>query len=119
MNGSKILIMGLTFKENVADTRENPVHKVISLLKGHGCRVFGYDPLLTDQEIAAFDILPVDSLFGVHVDAVIMTVVHDVFQQMDLTDLKKCLKEPGVLVDVRGHFSVKDAEDLGMIYRTL
>jgi cell division ATPase FtsA len=50
IKGSRVLIMGLTYKENVADTRETPVKEIISELKGYGVEMYGYDPLLDDIE---------------------------------------------------------------------
>jgi UDPglucose 6-dehydrogenase/UDP-N-acetyl-D-galactosamine dehydrogenase len=119
LNGVKLLIMGLTFKENVADTRENPVHEVIRLLHSHGAALFGYDPLLSYDDVKAFDIQPVDFLNDVQVDGIIMTVVHDAFKSMQLTELKEILADPGVLIDVRGHFNKEDAEEHGFVYKTL
>jgi len=48
IKGSKVLIMGLTYKENVADTRETPVKEIIRELKEYGVAIYGYDPLLGD-----------------------------------------------------------------------
>ena len=50
IKGSKVLIMGLTYKENVADTRESPVREIINELKGFGIEIHGYDPLLSKEE---------------------------------------------------------------------
>ena len=51
---SKVLIMGLTYKENVPDTRESPVSEMIHELKGFDVDVYGYDPLLSDDQIEGF-----------------------------------------------------------------
>jgi len=51
IKGSKVLIMGLTYKENVADTRETPVKEIIRELKEYGVDIYGYDPLLNDIEM--------------------------------------------------------------------
>jgi len=55
-----MLIMGLTCKENVADTRETPVKEIIKELKEFGVDIYGYDPLLDDIE-HEFGIKPYDS----------------------------------------------------------
>ena len=62
INGSKVLIMGLTFKENVKDTRETPVNSIIKELKDFKCELYGYDPLLKKEEILDFDVIPLDNL---------------------------------------------------------
>jgi len=51
IKGSKVLIMGLTYKENVLDTRESPVKEMVKELKEFGVDVYGYDPLLSREEI--------------------------------------------------------------------
>jgi len=51
IKGSKVLIMGLTYKEDVADTRETPVRGIIKELKEYGVDIYGYDPLLNDIEM--------------------------------------------------------------------
>ena len=43
--------MGLTYKENVPDTRESPVREMVRELKEFGVNVYGYDPLLSKEEI--------------------------------------------------------------------
>ncbi|MBU0496798.1 MAG: nucleotide sugar dehydrogenase [Candidatus Thermoplasmatota archaeon] len=119
LNGSNILVLGLTFKENVPDTRENPVREVIRLLKDHGCTVYGYDPLLSPEMIEGFTIDAVADMNQVRVDAVILTVVHDAFKTLKLTTLKKMMKKPGILIDVRGFFDKEQVAAAGIIYQTL
>ena len=51
IKGSKVLIMGLTYKENVPDTRESPVREMFKELKEFGIDVYGYDSLLSREEI--------------------------------------------------------------------
>ncbi|MCW3130623.1 MAG: UDP binding domain-containing protein [Methanophagales archaeon] len=56
IKGSKVLIMGLTYKENVPDTRESPVREMVKELKEFGVDVYGYDPLLSKEEIEGFGV---------------------------------------------------------------
>jgi len=117
MNGSKVLIMGLTFKENVDDTRETPVKHIIKELKEFKCQIFGYDPLLSREDIESFGITAVESYNDESVDCVIVSVVHDEFKQISLSNLKNSMKENPILIDVRGFF--KQAKDHGFSYHTL
>jgi len=118
INGSKILIMGLTFKENVKDTRETPVKEIIRELKEFKCDIYGYDPLLSIEEINSFGVQPLDNLNDIKVDCVIITVVHDIFKKMGLNKLKENMSNNPLLIDVRGKFG-KEAEKHGFIYRRL
>ena len=54
IKGSNVLIMGLTYKEDVADIRESPVENMVHELKEYDVNVYGYDPLLPDSVIAHF-----------------------------------------------------------------
>jgi len=117
IKGSKVLIMGLTFKENVDDTRETPVQYIISELHDFGCSVFGFDPMISNHEIESFGISAVDSFDAEPVDCVIITVVHDQFKQISLESLKKRMNDQPILIDVRGIF--RDAKNYGFSYYTL
>jgi len=48
--GSKVLIMGLTYKGNVPDTRESSVREMVKELKEFGVAVYGYNPLLSKDK---------------------------------------------------------------------
>jgi UDP-N-acetyl-D-glucosamine/UDP-N-acetyl-D-galactosamine dehydrogenase len=118
IKGSKVLIMGLTFKENVDDTRETPAKEIIKELKEFQCEIFGYDPMLRHEDIDTFGVKPLDNLTDVKVDCVIMTVVHDSFRNISLNKLGKIMNNNPVLIDVRGHYN-KDAERNNFIYCSL
>ena len=119
LNGSKVLIMGLTFKENVEDVRETPVEEIIKELKEFKCKIYGYDPLLSNEEIESFEVKAVDKLNSVKVDCVIVTVVHESFRKIKLDELKETMNSKPVLIDIRGFFGEKNAEEGGFYYRTL
>ena len=115
---SKILIMGMTFKENVEDTRETPVKEIIKELKEFKCTLYGFDPLLSREEINSFGVEALDELHDAKVDCVIITVVHDTFRNIELNKIKETMNEKPILIDVRGVFK-KKAENNGFIYRRL
>ena len=118
INGSKILIMGLTFKENVEDTRESPIKETIKELKEYKCDLYGYDPLLTKEEIESFGILAVDAFNGIKVDCFIVTVMHDEFKEISTDQFKTASrdKQP-ILIDVRGYY--RKTKESGFFYYTL
>ncbi|MDI6885911.1 MAG: nucleotide sugar dehydrogenase [archaeon] len=64
IKGSKVLIMGLTYKENVPDTRESPVREMVKELKEFGVEIYGYDPLLDKEEIEGFEVKALDFSFS-------------------------------------------------------
>jgi len=118
IKGSKLLIMGLTYKENVPDTRESPVKDMVEELKEFGIKIYGYDPLLSREEIENFGVKALDDL-NVKVDCVIITVAHDEFKEMTLGDLAKMMNDNPVLIDVRGTFDAEVAEKMKFYYKKL
>jgi len=115
IKGSKVLIMGLTYKENVPDTRETPVVEMIRVLKEFGVEVYGYDPLLTIEEVAGFGVEAVDGLKD-GMDAVVVTVGHDQFRGISMEEIANAMGEAPVVVDVRGMYDGSEAGELGIRY---
>ena len=119
VSGSRVLLMGLTYKENVADTRESPVKGIIAALRNSGAEVYGYDPLLDDIE-DEFKVEVVRSLRNVQaIDAVIIAVCHDAFRSINLGHLKKVMGNRPILIDVRQAYDREAAEGEGFYYQTL
>jgi UDP-N-acetyl-D-galactosamine dehydrogenase len=125
IKGSRVLIMGLTYKENVADTRETPVKQVIKELQDYGIIVFGYDPML--------DITEAEEEFGIEIlnsieqeakyDGIILAVSHDIFKEngleINLDKLAALTNSKPVLIDVKRCVDVDKAREKGFCYRTL
>ena len=120
IKGSKVLIMGLTYKENVPDTRESPVKEIVKELKEFGIEAYDYDPLLSKEEIEGFGVNAFDILdVKIKMDAVIVAVAHDEFKKMGLEDIGKFMNTKPVLVDARGMFDGEDARKNGFYYKEL
>lgn len=119
IKGAKILVSGLTFKENVKDIRNSKIEKTIGELKNRGCQIFGYDPLLDNGEIERFEVVPVFNLAKIpdKFDAVIMAVIHNQFKDITLASLKKIMSRPPILIDIKNHFS--NTLKSGFIYKSL
>ena len=118
IKGSRVLIMGLTYKEDVPDTRESPVEEIVNELKEFKVDVYGYDPLLTDETIRKFGATPLRQL-DKKVDAVIIAVAHSVFRKMSVHEIRSLMNGNPVLVDVRGMVDRDEAEKTGILYRKL
>jgi UDPglucose 6-dehydrogenase/UDP-N-acetyl-D-galactosamine dehydrogenase len=118
IKGSNVLIMGLTYKEDVTDIRESPVEKMVHELKDYDVNVYGYDPLLSDAVIEHFGARPLPDL-DKKMDAVIITVAHRKFREMSLEQIRGLMNSNPVLVDVRGLVNQHEAEKSGMYYRRL
>jgi UDPglucose 6-dehydrogenase/UDP-N-acetyl-D-galactosamine dehydrogenase len=118
IKGSKIVIMGLTFKENVDDTRETPVREIIKELKEFQCEIYGYDPMISKEEIEKFGIKYLDDLNKIQVDCIIITVIHDIFKKISLDNLIGIMNNNPILIDVRGYYN-EEAKKRNIIYRKL
>ncbi len=119
IKGSKVLIMGLTYKENVPDTRETPSKEIIKELLEYGVDIFAHDPLVEDI-LGEFGVNPVPDIKALKgFDCVIITVKHSQFSAYSLADLKAIMKPGPVLVDVRGLFRREDAINKGFSYFSL
>lgn len=121
--GSRVLIMGLTYKEDVPDFRESPAKEIIKELREYGIEVVGLDPLLDANNLErGFNI----KLFKdfkeakeAKSDCIILAVAHSSFRQLSLSDLKQMQNSNPVLIDVRGMFDAEEAKKAGFCYRSL
>jgi UDP-N-acetyl-D-galactosamine dehydrogenase len=125
IKGSKVLIMGLTYKENVPDTRETPAKELIKELIEYGVDVYGYDPMLAVKEAEEeFQIKMLASLEqDVVFDGIILAIAHDVFKEngkgISLDRLEAIATNNSVLIDVKGYFNEAKVRGKGFSYRTL
>ena len=80
---SKILIMGITFKENCPDLRNSKVVDIINELRSKNAEVDIYDPWVDIEEVKeSCGLMPIDSLNANSYDAVLLTVAHDLYKNM-------------------------------------
>jgi len=123
IKGSKVLIMGLTYKENVADTRETPLKQVIKELKEFGIDTYGYDPVLNNGE-DEFGIKILKNLKpGIKFDGIILAVAHDAFKEngreISLDKLAELMNSRAVLIDVKRCLDGNKVREKEFCYRTL
>lgn len=116
---SRVLILGLTYKENVPDSRESQVRGIIEGLRSSGVEVLAHDPLLRGfaREFRVVEVA--DLREASRLDAVIACVNHDQFKKIRLAELKTRMNRDPVLVDIRQAFDRAEAESLGFYYWTL
>ena len=100
VKGANILMLGITFKENCPDVRNTKAVDVVKHLKEYETNVTIYDPLANPVEVMhEYGLKSVNELPQEKFDAVVLTVAHKKFLQMDLTPLKN---ENAVVYDVKG-----------------
>ncbi|MDH7446586.1 nucleotide sugar dehydrogenase [Aquimarina sp. 2201CG14-23] len=97
---SKVLVLGITFKENCPDVRNTKAVDVIRNLKDFGTDITIYDPWANPDEVKhEYAMETVTELPSSAYDAVVLTVAHKEYLDVDL---KSLLKPNGVLYDVKG-----------------
>lgn len=119
IKGSRVLIMGLTYKENVQDTRESPSKDIITELNHYGIEIYGYDPLLTEEEIEEFGVKLYKKYDGTKFDAIIVAVKHKQFLDLNIIEIKSMMNKRAVLIDVKGIYDQKEAKHQAIYYKKL
>jgi len=104
INGSKVLLMGITFKENCPDIRNSKVVDLYNELLDFGLNVDVYDPLANFNEVKKeYDIDLVENL-SKECCCVILAVPHQQFKEVDYSSL---LLENGIIFDLKGFLDNK------------
>ncbi len=118
IKGCKVLVMGITFKENCPDIRNSKVIDIINELKEYGIEIKVVDPLAEESEVQREYGIRLSKLEDVtDVDAVIFAVPHEKFKDINLRELKRIYRDDKlVLIDIKGMFDRKKAEDLNYLY---
>lgn len=116
---SKVVILGLTFKENCPDTRNSKVNDIIKQLNTYEISPVVVDPWASDRDAMHEYGVTLTKLEDVKdADCVIVAVAHKEFKALDLNDIKKLYKngsdEAKVLLDVKGLYNVDDLRKSGM-----
>lgn len=111
--GARVLVMGLTFKENCPDLRNTRVTDVIHELAGFGMQVDVYDPWVSRTEAKhEYDLdLLADAPEPGNYDAVVLAVSHREFQAMGPDAIRALTKPGGVLFDVKSALPRGCADD--------
>ncbi len=100
IRNSKILVLGITFKENCPDVRNTKVVDVIKNLEDFGTEVDIFDPWANPAEVLKeYGLTTINKAPKAKYDAIVLTVSHKEFLTMDLS---KYLKKNGVIYDVKG-----------------
>lgn len=102
VNGSKILILGLTFKENCPDIRNTKIVDTIRELQEYGAKVELYDPWANPKEVQAeYKLSMLEKPEENNYDAIILAVAHKEFKEMGIEKIKSFGKENFVLYDLK------------------
>ena len=99
---AKILVLGLTFKENCTDLRNTRVIDIVRELEDAGASVDVYDPWVDKEEACReFGIKPIQSIQSRQYDALVLAVAHEQFLAMSQQEIRSFCKESCVIYDVK------------------
>ena len=114
VKGSKVNVIGLTFKENCPDLRNSKVADIVHELASYGCDVHVFDPQADAEEaqheygikLESWDSLP-------KADALVVAVPHKEVLSLSLADFQGKLNENGCFIDVKSQFDPKALQEAG------
>lgn len=116
---SKVVILGLTFKENCPDTRNSKVDDIIKHLNRYGIEPVVVDPWASQRDAEleyGVKLTPMEEVSDA--DCVVVAVAHNEFKSLGLQGIKKLYKDVDndkkVLIDVKGLFKVEELSATGM-----
>ncbi|MCE5224454.1 MAG: nucleotide sugar dehydrogenase [Porphyromonadaceae bacterium] len=118
---SKVVILGLTFKENCPDARNSKVKDIIDKLNEYGIEPIVVDPW-AEPEVAFKEYgVKLTQLNDINdADCVIVAVAHNEFKALSINEIKKLYKKSDdrdkVLLDVKGLYKVADLKASGMMF---
>jgi UDP-N-acetyl-D-glucosamine/UDP-N-acetyl-D-galactosamine dehydrogenase len=109
--GSRVLVMGLAFKENCPDLRNTRVVDIVRVLRGYHVQVDVYDPWVDAEEAAhEYGLAPIAQPATAHYDAVIIAVGHRQFAELGAEGIRRFTKPGGVIYDIK-YVLPRDAVD--------
>jgi nucleotide sugar dehydrogenase len=116
---SKVVVFGLTFKENCPDTRNSKVFDIIKQFYKYGIEPVVVDPWASERDALQEYGIKLSKIEDIaEADCVIVAVAHNEFKSMQLLDIKKmyrkCPDEEKVIIDVKGLYKIEDLKESGM-----
>lgn len=115
IKGAKVIVLGLTFKENCPDIRNSKIVDLVQDLEEYGCEVFVHDPIASASDaeheykirLISWENLPVS-------DALVAAVSHKKYFEMGFSRLAGKLRNGGIFIDVKSSYCPKEATTLGI-----
>jgi len=116
---AKVVVLGVSYRPNVKETRFSPSLDLIGILKKRGARVVAFDPLFTGSDMESMGVASEPTLRKAveKADCVILTVAHDEFKKMDTIELAAHMSKKGLIVDCTGIMDPSSVEKTGLVYR--
>lgn len=121
INGARIGILGVTFKENCTDVRNTKVIDIINELREYSANCIVVDYMANKEEVSErYNIELVDFNELKDLDCLILAVAHDEYKRLDLKKIKELYSDENkVLIDIKSLINKAEAEEQGFVYWSL
>lgn len=119
IKGSKIAILGVSYKANTSDTRETPAETIIKTLLEMKANVCVHDPIVNKNDVEKmFNVknCSLDEALN-NSDCVVLHTYHDQFDEINIQDIMKQMKPNALIVDTQHVFSPQEVVKNGLKYR--
>jgi UDP-N-acetyl-D-galactosamine dehydrogenase len=117
VKGARVIVLGLTFKEDCPDLRNSKVADLVEELRSFGCNVVVHDPIAINDEAEheyGISLTPWDEL-PAQADAIVAAVSHRQYRDMPLPELLGRLKKGGVFADVKSAYDAAAIREHGAV----
>jgi UDP-N-acetyl-D-glucosamine/UDP-N-acetyl-D-galactosamine dehydrogenase len=111
VKGARVLVLGITFKENCPDVRNSKVVDVVHELEKQGARVDIYDPWADAAELRhEYGLKVLRDLKPRHYDAAVLAVAHREFRELGVRGVRRLCRRPHVLYDIKHLFPAAETD---------
>ncbi|MDK9852963.1 nucleotide sugar dehydrogenase [Staphylococcus equorum] len=124
VKGSKVCILGITFKENTPDFRNSKIIELIKLIEDYGIEVTVVDPIVNSSEIMKHENISITEFDDVNnMDGIVYAVPHSIFEKYNYKKILKTFNnkkfEKKVIIDLKGKHKASYNNDENILYWNL
>lgn len=114
---ARIAVLGLTYKENCSDLRDTKIIDLVNELKSYDTEILIHDPLADSKEAKKeYGIMLADWKNLIDIDAIILAVRHRQYVELNGNQLKRMLRNRGLIMDIKDILNPKDFEGTGITF---
>lgn len=118
---AKVVILGMTFKENCPDIRNSKVEDIINRLREYSIKPIVVDPWASKKEaVAEYGVELQDINCVKDADCIIVAVAHNIFKKLSVDELERMFVQGSdsekVLIDVKGLYNARTVQEKGFLY---
>lgn len=116
VKGSKICLLGVTFKENTPDFRNSKIIELINMLKDYGIDIQVVDPIVNKDEIKIIENIDIVEFENIQdIDAIVFAIPHTVFDKLTYSEISSKFvneDEPKVIIDLKARYAKYCKEEI-------